>query len=1244
VTGLPRRKVRRRTAVLLGAGLLLLSVGGFAAVMLQPERIRRMVLDAVQGLLSEGYEAQIDEVEFSLVDGMARVRGFRLLRKGEFFAGAPEVEVVTRLTQLHKGRITEVRVKDLDVALVRAADGTIPVLDVLRPTAGPPGSRPRVSIQGGRVRFRDGAAEGAMLAPDAEIRLRIESVDLQESRRGGASSIEAVLWEEGGAGSAGAGGLGRIVVRGDLPAGRQGLRVLVDRFDIGPELLSRLSPGVRAHLEPFALLEGKVGEGPEVPGLEVLFSQPSADAPVEATLRIRPRGLRVTLRDVPVRFIEVRGEAVYSGDALDLEHLTLRRPDGGEIHVKGRARGLDGKPTGKIEFWARDILFDGELHDGLPEEARAIWDAYSLGGLVDFTDAPRGTEGSYDGHIQRLEPDGPVEVLAVARLVDGSLAFKGYPDAAGVRHGFDFPVAGTTGRLQFRMPAEGDAYEITLSELRGTHPAGPARAQGTIVQWPDGTARVDVTVEADEVPLNRVIRDASATMQDYFEKYAPRGIAKRITVHVLQDPVLDRIARTDINMRLDGRAGFTWREIPLPIDSVDAIIEVREDLVAGVPVPVITVRGMRGVADGATVSAEGTIEGVGDQRLRINGDIKGLPSEGAIRQAAAKAGIDRLVKLFERSDPRGPVDLHVEVSGTAAQRRDVYRVDLRGVSMKGGFDVEWPLQGLEGTVEISPEQLVFRGVRGRGPEGALTIDGTYGTSGAGNLDLVVTAKEAALDRRLLERLVGARERLSGYYRVVSPQPGLAGDARVRLRGPPDSPDAEIYVENLRGPVQPLGLKGLVLGNGIVRYAAGTVTVEGIEGFFEDRTFCMRSGQLDLDRGTGTLDMEVRRLRFPRDLVPIIPERFAEDLEWMAPDRWFHADSLTATLSDGFNTLRLDGLVALSPPREGATGGLGLEGVFDLQGLTFAKGPADDDPTALSGTVVVQGGKLKAGVEVEELTGPVELSGVVGPRGNTVTAVMHGASARVNGRRLVRGGAEITFPGEGVLVRDLRGTLAGGNLEVTVQKGSGRPGLQGRVTLSNAAARQLFVPDDALSEMEGKVTLDVRFRSPTGKTGDLVGEGTLDLVDGKLFKVPVFEAIYGILGVDDSPEFEVMRLKFSIKGDRLKFQEILLDSGVLAVHQAAGDSYAWMDGRVDVTLIPEFKGGVFDWPIIKTVLEAIGLAFKPLLYTFHVGGTLQNYDVSYRFFGAVFDSKPGEQPRLLPPPPAVPVEPRAPIGF
>ncbi|HEU4396089.1 MAG TPA: hypothetical protein VFS92_11025, partial [Planctomycetota bacterium] len=189
-------RIKRRTAILLGAAVVAASLGAFAAVMLQPERLRTAVLGVVRGSLAEGYEAELDAVEFDIGAGVARARGLRVFRtrsSRELVVSVPGLEAEVRSWEfLRHGRVSLLRLKNPEVCLDVAADGAVSLAGILRETPAPgpegPAARPRVLVEGGRLRVR----LANTLAPGEEVRLRIESADLQESRSGRASTLDAV--------------------------------------------------------------------------------------------------------------------------------------------------------------------------------------------------------------------------------------------------------------------------------------------------------------------------------------------------------------------------------------------------------------------------------------------------------------------------------------------------------------------------------------------------------------------------------------------------------------------------------------------------------------------------------------------------------------------------------------------------------------------------------------------------------------------------------------------------------------------------------------------------------------------------------------------------------------------------------------------------------------------------------------------------------------------------------------------
>ncbi len=845
-----------------------------------------------------------------------------------------------------------------------------------------------------------------------------------------------------------------------------------------------------------------------------------------------------------------------------------------------------------------------------------------------------------------MGPDGSVNLTIVARVVDGEMNYRGY-ERGGVRKGFAYPLAGVTGRVDVRSPAdEAGATEILLTGLQGFHGGVKVTAHGTIREWKRSRAKADIVIEAFEVPLDENIRRASAGMEGIWRTWSPRGIAKRVQVLVEQVPDLDRSAEELVTIELDGRAGFTYARLPLPLEKVSGTVLYRKERVGERRVPVTVLQGLRGEAAGGTLSADGTAEEMTpeDATLRVAVEARGVRLEGALEEAIRAAPIPAAVSVWDRVRPRGRADLGVKITGTESRQREEIRVDLRGGAIEGWGDLRFPLEGLSGTVEVKPERIDVRGVRGTSSSGEETVvEGSIlDPAGAVDLDLRVSAPGTLLDETLAARLGRIGEKVKGFFEVVRPAPGIRGDVTVGLRGPVDTLDPVIDVERVAGGAGPFGIANLDLGGGRARYEQGVVTLEGLTGSIADREFLLREGRLDLDRGEGALAFEVRRLRFPRDLVPLIPEGTAAGIEDVAPGRFFHVDDLRVALAEKWRRLTLDGLVSLSPQREGATGGLGIEGTFHLQGVTFLRGESDADPIALSGLVEVSRGVIRPGVPVEELHGTFTLGGSVGSGSTGVTARMADASARVLGRELRDATADLSIHEGAFLLKDLAGTFAKGALHASIEAGGGKRAYEGSVSLANAAARGLFKPADPESPIRGQVDATLKFWNKSGAIADLRGENcTVTIRNGKILEVPIFKGLYGVLGIE-APEFTSGEAQFDLVGDRIDFDNIDLSSTVLGIHKAAGRSRAWLDGRLDINLRPEFKTLTnLPWPF-NWFVEAANVPIRPIyerINAIHVGGSIDQPIVDNRILRGLFSSDGKDRPFLLPPEPVLDVQGR-----
>lgn len=1215
-------KVHRRTAVWVCFLLVALSLGAWSWHVTRPDRLLPEIRSSANAYLGPGWEAEIDAVDYDVSEGIVRVEGVRLIREfekdgrraKETVIRVPKAQFAMRLWALaHKRILTDVRIENPEVLLERGPEGRFFLEEAFRPAgaAAGRGGRPRIEVTGGTVRFRD----GSLLAKGEEVRFAVESVEWEESALGRPSEFRAVLEELGSARAEGGGALGRVVVGGELPLSNKGVRVAVERFECGQALRDRLSPEVQGQIALVAL-DGTFGEGPLKPGFQ--FEAVRGKSGPSMSFTARPRNVNLLYEKFPLLFRGVTGDAIWKDGALRIDHFVLRY-DAAEIRVNGSVDRIAEDARCDLQFWARDFYLDRGLRSALPPAVLRVWDAYDFSGRIDLTAAPPGEEGSFDSWIRRSREGGPLEVQITARLADGEMSYRGYVGKDGVRHGFDYPLTGITGQVTVAYPVDAEgAFEIFLRDVVGRRGETLVNAHGSVKEWPGGRASVDIRIEAANVPLDDDIRDASPVMANIWRRWSPRGMASRIQVHVEQVPDVDVGAKESVTIELDGKAGFTYDRLPVPLDGVHGTIHDRHPLVEGVRTSVLEIDAVRGTtSDGAELSAGGTIEGAGDPRLHLRVDARNLLLDGVLEAALRerKDSLANAVNVWDRIRPSGPVDAVIEVTGTEKHMREVYRIGLRGGALQGWGDVKYSVSGLEGTVDVSPEEVRLRGVRGLHDGRDVVLDGSVSDpGGAATLDLTITAEGVPLDDTAKEILGPVAERLDGYFRTVRPKPGLIGDATVRLTGPAGTIDAAVRLAEIRGGLAPLDLRDFTLDGGTASYEKGVVTLQGLKAAVGDRHFTVEQGRLDLDHGEGEMGVVVRRLRFPQDLVGILAEDTAASLADAVPDRFMHSEDLRILLSRDWRRVELRGRASLSPRREGSTGGLELEGEFLLAPLVLERGESDDAPTAVSGTVDFSRGALEAGVKFTELEGRMELGGSLGTGGEGIRARMTGAKGRVEGRELSETSGDLLFGPGHFMATNVRGTLARGELGASVEVGGERGGYEVRFSLINAAARPLFTPADPESKLLGKVSIDYRVGSRTGKVEDLGGHGRVDIANARLLEVPVFLRLFSFLNVSGEPAFDKGRLVFEQIRDRLSFSEIELDSSAVSISKATGQSSAWMDGRLSLKLTPTIKANVDPSFLIKFPL---GLFNFFRLYTLYVGGTVQNPEVRHAFLGDLF---------------------------
>jgi len=825
-------------------------------------------------------------------------------------------------------------------------------------------------------------------------------------------------------------------------------------------------------------------------------------------------------------------------------------------------------------------------------------------------------------------------------LRGGEASFRGYADAGGRRRGFDWPVVGLTGRLGLDLQADGSAI-VVLDGIRGTHGPVAVRVSGKVHEFGPGRTRAEVHVDAEDVPLDADVRRAFGDRAgEVFDRWAPEGVAGRIHVLVFQDEVLDRKAHESVTIELDGRASFSYEGFPLRIEEVRGTVEDAKDRTEGRLVPRTTLRGIRGRRGPASFAVDGTVWGDEDRRIALSIRVEDVPLDGPLEEAVRKAPQGAAaVSVWDRLHPSGRADIAAELSGSEASPIESYRVDLRGAKARGWDGFAFPLEDLRGTVEVLPDAVVIRGVRGRGPEGdEVRIEGRVDSPGASAaLDLRLEMDGLALDESLRPRLGPAADRLAGFFEFVRPAEGLRADTAVHLEGPAAAPRIAATFEGIRGGIAPLGLRNLDLGGGRATLVGDEVVIEGLEGSMAGREFRVEKARLDVRSETAELGVAVRQLRFPRDLAGLLPEETVAALERLVPNRFFHAPDLRIAIDQGWRRVVLGGTVTLSPLRTGFSPGLGLEGEFALDGVTLLQGEKPGEPAGLSGALGLTRGVLAPGVRLDRIAARLALGGSVGAGGGEVTADVTDLDLFLQDRRLRGGSCRLSLADGAFRLEDLRGTFAGGAL--TGSFAAGEPGVawKGKLDLQGAGARALISPADPESRVEGTVNGNVWFRNGPGTALGLEGKGRFDLKDGAFVDVPLFSAFIRAFG--GSGTFSEGTLKFEIAGDQLRLgpRDLFLDSPFYTLETGKASTIG-LDGRLDLWIDPTLKlPGPLDW--IKE------FAWNPIFRRFtlfRVEGTLANPG---RPYPALFPDLRGESaPVLRAPEPTTEVPLRPPIDF
>lgn len=478
------------------------------------------------------------------------------------------------------------------------------------------------------------------------------------------------------------------------------------------------------------------------------------------------------------------------------------------------------------------------------------------------------------------------------------------------------------------------------------------------------------------------------------------------------------------------------------------------------------------------------------------------------------------------------------------------------------------VSALGGLLKWVGDEVTFEELRGVHDGATLEGRGRYLLAPApGHLQMSVTAVDAAFDRTLELALTPD---LQETWRQINPSGQL--DLRTEISWTPGQPPT-IDIPNIR-----MRRGGLLLD--AFRYAMQDVEATGsyTDRKFEFQSLIARHDDTQL-RSRGRIDL-------------------LDDEYWRLKFDEFYVDDLLP--SPAFRR-------ALPPTLRQIMDGLNPEGRLSVSGPWTISGRAADSSTLQTEwdhQIVLAGGSIVAGQNLEKIHGRVRMAGQSGPGGTDMTGQLDVNSLNVLGHQLtqIRGpirynGTEFVVGDRRVIIRDeamtpqeltsadhVTGRAVDGvvTLDAVFDFSRGihysAQATLSRGNLEKYAQRYLRGQNNLRGEMNGWVN----WRGSGVSTQTLQGEGRMLISPAALYELPVVIQMFNAMSLDPGRRvaFNSADLVFTIGENRFNFNRILLDGSAISMF---GRGNVGFDGAMNLDFYSEMGRNRVGVPILKELL-------------------------------------------------------------
>lgn len=261
----------------------------------------------------------------------------------------------------------------------------------------------------------------------------------------------------------------------------------------------------------------------------------SLNQPAESTLagKLYCKDVSICDRKFPYVIEHLTGRIDFTEKNAVLNNLCGRH-GGVELSLNGWSNGFGPNWRYKIRITSNNMALDDDLHNALSAKQKRLWSVFSPGGLATI-DYRRSRQSQTDK-----------KTTLTVELLDAEAVYRHFP----------YPLKNLTGRLLF------DRESITVSDVVSQSDGCKITINGKVTQRDTGRPIYDISVKADNVPLDSTLAAALPAEQSKLAGLVDTGGSVRI------EDVTGRIWSTKQSSRLHYRLSLQNRQLELNDDSL----------------------------------------------------------------------------------------------------------------------------------------------------------------------------------------------------------------------------------------------------------------------------------------------------------------------------------------------------------------------------------------------------------------------------------------------------------------------------------------------------------------------------------------------------------------------------------------------------------------------------------------------------------------------------------------------------